>query len=388
MKNKNIIPYSKFVDAFEKIGWKQQGSGDARYSIFVDPNSSDIWTRIPKSGKDQEYEFYQKKNTLLLLYALNLSETRENILDLNSQLKNYNYKLISRILTKSNQDVVPYELANLVPEKNIDAFRYFYRTKTKKNKAIPIEKFELNHTEVGSFVIPVSIKVDEAPNTLVPVQSDMSIQLHRYLDAIKNLTSIPRKSSLDFAERVMADEIDSKIVKDFYGADNSIAKYKAKYEDRIDGISIGSRGSALLDYELPEDEKKFIEVDLGNVQPVDEEYIAVLEDKEIKANDSTLEMFGAKVDVLVEGLDNTGRAKFTVVSIDGHEVSKPFKAASVKLSKAKLDKFAAYFINGNAISVVGDIEKAKGKVGQIIIDTLEDENRDKTDSDDNRIPLM
>src|SRR5665811_1562008 len=111
----------------------------------------------------------------------------------------------------------------------------------------------------------------------------------------------------------MSNSIDSKIVKDIYGNDSSIARYKEKYKDRIKSVSIGSRGSVLLDFKLTHDEKMFEEVDLGDVIPIREEYLEILEQRELLSNESTLSAHDVKIDVLVEAIDITGRAKFTVM---------------------------------------------------------------------------
>jgi hypothetical protein len=391
MSNSVIIPFIKFKDAFEKAGWIEHKSGSSEYKVFVDPNNTDLWTRVLTAEDSTQYLIYQKKNILLLLYALGVEESLANYKDLQSQLRNYNYKLINRIEAESslNSSAIPFELAKLIPEKNIDAFRYFFHTKTKKKKSIPIEKFELNHTEVGSFVIPVSILVEDNENTVIPVQNEMNLQLHNYLKAIDALSKIPRNGAENFAERVMADSIDSKIVKDIYGADNSIARFKDKYKERVKSVSIGSRGSMLLDFNLPADEQTFKEVDLGEIAPLKEEYIEVLEQKELLSNDTNYVEHDVKIDVLVEAIDITGRAKFTVMAVNDDEVNKPFKAQSIRLPKAKLDQFAKYFVNGDTITIRGDIEKSKGRLGQIIVDTLGTTNisNDQAD-DDNRLSLF
>lgn len=383
MNSSPILP-EKFEEAFQKIGWVEHTSPSKRYKIFVSPHNKDLWTRIPVNVEDPQYAIYQQKNTLLLLYAVGADENKGNVHDIQSQLRNYNYKLINRIEAKAslNSSAVPFELAKLIPEKNIDAFRYFYHTKTKKRSTIPIEKFELNHTEVGSFVIPISIIVDDNPNTLMPVASEMNIQIHNYLKAIDTLSQVPRNNPTEFANKVMADAIDSKIVKDIYGSDNSIARFKEKYADKIESVSIGSRGSMLLDFGLSEKEKTFVEVDLGGVTPIKEEYLEMLEQQELLANETSFTAHDVNIDVLVEAIDITGRAKFTVMSVDETELGKPFKAQSVQLPKAKLDQFARYFVNGDTITVRGDIEKSKGRVGQIIVDTLGSQDT-SANSDDN-----
>ena len=187
----------------------------------------------------------------------------------------------------------------------------------------------------------------------------------------------------------MSNSIDSKIVKDIYGNDSSIARYKEKYKDRIKSVSIGSRGSVLLDFKLTHDEKMFEEVDLGDVIPIREEYLEILEQRELLSNESTLSAHDVKIDVLVEAIDITGRAKFTVMSVDEAELGKPFKAQSIKLPKAKLDQFARYFVNGDTITLRGDIEKSKGKLGQIIVDTLGSRPEARSvDNDDSNVSIF
>lgn len=373
MNNTLIIPIERFREAFERVGWKEEKSKDGHYLVWTNPSDSEVWTRLPLSQSAPDYSLYQEKNTRILLYALGLPETDNSAYDLLSQLKAYNYKLINRIVsTKDNKNTaIPYELATIVPEKNIEAFRYFYQTKRKKSRALPIEKFEFNHTEVGSFVIPVSIIVDEElDNTLLPLANDTNLALHEYLNAIDTLVHIPRNDAVSFADQVISESIDSKIVKDFFGRENSIAKTREKYGSQISHITIGSKGSALLDYGLKEEERIFKEVDLGAVEILSEEYIRVLEERELQADDTKIDIHEAKIDVIVEAIDTSGRVKFTVLSINHSEVKSPFKAFSSELPKAKLDQFADFFKNSGAATITGDLSKSKGKIGRIIVDNL------------------
>jgi hypothetical protein len=369
----STIPIRRFADAFERVGWQKQTSKSGKYIIWTDPSDDDTWTRLPISEADADYPVYQQKNLLILLYALDLAENQSNTIELASQLKAYNYKLINRIVGNQafGSEAIPYELATMIPEKNIEAFRYFYATKVKKRTLLPIEKFEFNHTEQGSFVIPVSILVDEPQPSTVRLPSHTNLYLHQYLNAIEELIAIPQNHEADFADRVIAQSIDSKIVKDFFGRGDSIARYKDKYVDRVKDISIGSKGSSLLDFGLKKEEKEFKEVDLGNIRPLKEDYLEVLENREVLSDESTLEADNVRIDVLVDSIDILGKAKFTVLAIDGIKNEKSFKARSGDLSKARLDKFADYFKTSQALTLRGDIKKAKGKLGTIIVDDLE-----------------
>lgn len=371
----DIVPVIKFREAFTKVGWKHATSSSGKYEIWTDNKDESIWTRLPLLESDPEYRFYQNKNILFLLYALGLPENKDAEDDLKSQLKDYNYKLVSRIIATpdSPKNTVPYEVANIVTQKNVDAFRFFHQTKSKKTRSLPIEKFQLNHTEVGSFVIPVSILVDDSPNSFFPVPSQTNLFLHQYLDAVEKLASLPRKNPTDFAERVMAESIDSKIVKDFFGNDSSIARCREKYAESIDNITITTKGSPFLDFGLEEKDQSFKEVSIGHVLPLKEDYIDYLEQLEIRSDTTRIDIRGGKIDVAVEAIDINGHAKFSVVAVNGTELSKPFKAYSTELSKKKLDMCADYIKRGGAMRVIGDLEKLKGKSGKILIDDLSDD---------------
>src|SRR5690606_3850643 len=146
-----------------------------------------IWIELPADENAPDYSYYAQKNVLMLLYALDLPENEQSIDELISQLRAYNYKLVNRIVGDSafRSDSVPYELASLLPQKNIESFRHYYLTSKTKKRSIPIEKFQLNHTEVGSFVIPVSILVEEESNTtIVPLKNETNLVLHNYLKMI------------------------------------------------------------------------------------------------------------------------------------------------------------------------------------------------------------
>lgn len=373
MKSLHTIPVNKFRAAYQKLKWIEEVSNSEKYFIWTNPNEASVWTRLPVSEDALDYPIYQDKNILMLLYALQQEETTEEVQDLISQLKSYNYKLINRIIGKKNQlnPTVPYELANVVPDKNIEAFRYFYQTKSSKKKPIPIERFELNHTEVGSFIIPISITVeDESQASLIPLQNDTNRVLHEYLDAIDTLKDIPRTTALKFADKVIQENIDSKIVKDFFGIDKSIARYTEKYSNEVNGVFIGSKGSMLLDYGLNSEQKSFKEVDITGIGMLDKEFIETLEEREILADNTRLEEREAKIDVVIDSIDRSGKVKFLVTGIGNSEIKKPFKAYSSDLPKAKLDIFAELFKRSGETTLSGDIFKQKGRVGRIVVDNI------------------
>lgn len=380
MRKAAVIPVEKFRQAYQKVGWLEKESKDGKYIIWVSPEDKNLWIQLPVIEGAVDYDFYAQQNVKMLLYILDLPEDKQSIDEIISQLRAYNYKLINRIVGKSDfkSDSVPYELATTLPQKNIEAFRHFYLTRRTGKRSIPIEKFQMNHTEVGSFVIPVSILVEEDKNgTIIPLQNETNAVLHDYLKMVDRLVNITPDDPVRYAEKVVKEEIDSKIVKDFLGKTNSIAKATEKYKEQVEGITISSTGSALLDFDLAKKEKEFAVVNIGTINPIEDEYIKEIERLEIKSDDSRVEEYGADIDVVVDNIDRNGNVKFTVIAINGKEIKKPFKASSSELTKARLDLFAEYFKNDGAAVVRGDIAKSTGKMGKIIIETVGPEREDR-----------
>lgn len=368
------IPFNRFDEAYIRAGWTRKTSSDGRYGVWIKPDDPDVWTMLPVDASSPEYKLYQNKNLLMLLYALGVEENDDSVSELVSQLKHFNYKLINRIIPQNNANhtSVPYELATLLPEKNIDAFRYFYQTKARKQKNIPIERFELNHTEVGSFIIPISISVDESDNqvSLASVQTDTNKVLHDYLGAVQTLTELPRHDANVFAERALDEQLNSKIVKDFYGSESGIARYKEKYQTQVKEITIGSTGSYILDFGLKQEEKSFKQVDIGGIGALGSEFIETLERLEVASDTTKIEEFGATLSVLVNSVDIKGTVVFEVLKINNDNVEKSFKAVSSQLTKNQLDKCADYFKERKPASVLADITKPKGRMGKITIESI------------------
>ena len=310
----------------------------------------------------------------MLLYAYSIDETQNNIDEIISQLRAYNYKLINRIVgdAEFRSDSVPFEIATILPQKNIEAFRHYYLTRKTKRRSLPIEKFELNHTEVGSFIIPISIVVQEDQNaTIIPIQNETNAVLHEYLKSIETLLAIPKNIMPDtYAERIIESAIDSTLVRDFLGTTASIAKVKEKYQDRVTELSISSTGSPILDYGLTDSERNFNTVDLTQATVLSKEYMEYIEKLEVESDNNKVEEHNANIRVVVDNIDRNGQVRLTVISINDTEVDKPFKATSVGLTKEKLDQFAELFKNEGAALIRGDVTKAKQRMGRIEIDDI------------------
>lgn len=367
--NTSIIPITRFTDVFTRVGWLSSEANSGKYFIWTSPQNKDIWTVVPKNENSKEYLYYQEKNVKMLTNFLGLEENEFNINDIYSQLVGYNYKLINRIvgIDTHNNDTVPFEMADVLSNKNIDAFRFYYQTKT-KGKSIPIESFQLHHTQKGSFIIPISIAAELNQETLFNTPSHTNTVIRDYLKILDVLIKTPIQDEKTFADKMIDENIDSKIVKVFLSNSDSIAKAKLKYSDKIKELVISSNGSPIIDFGLNNQEKVFQKVDMSNIQVLPEGYLEVLETREIEADTATIEQSGTKIDVEVDSLDQNGTVKFSVFAIGGREVERPFKARSTKLTKNTLNSLTDAFKSRDVIQAIGDITKSKGKVGEIVAD--------------------
>lgn len=369
------IPHQKFNDAFLRIGWIHKTSNSGNYDIWSNPEESEVWTVIPKESNEAEYLYYQEKNIKILLYALNLEENESNVTEIKSQLLAYNYKLISRIVSKQeyDQDFIPYEIASLLPSKNISAFRAFYQIKTKGKRSLPIEKFQLSHTEKGSFVIPISVLAEEDEQRqeqfdIVP--SEINEIIREYLSTVDNLLKIKPENEEQYASAVVAQGIDSKIVKDFLSQGDSIAKYRSKYNETLEKITISARPSLFLDYKLEKSLKTFKTVDLSGLTPIENSYIDSIEKKEIESDTSTLNEKNVKIRAIIDGITRDGRAKFRIVGIDNQEFKKPFTAVTSELPESKINICADALKTVDPVIITGDITKKKKRMGKIFVDDI------------------
>ena len=374
-----VIPRKNFTDAFTRVGWKVGKDEVGKYDVFTSPMDKNIWTVLPVDESLLEYKFYQSKSIKFLLYVLDMTESDENISEIHNQLLGYNYKLISKIVNKDKfkKEAVPFEIANALPSKNIDAFRSFYLRKN-KGKAIPIERFEFNHTQKGSFIIPVSIAADIGQETLINLPNNTNVIIREYLDTVDKLVHIDLTDEKRFADKILEEGIDSDIVKDFFSKHDSIAKFKDKYKDQIKELSISSKSNPILDYHLSKSDKEFKTVDLEKLQIIPEEYITYLEKREVELDTYTRDEKNVTLEVVVDSIDLNGTAKFRVFSINNESIKVPFKANTHELSKLRLDFCADAFKSRDPIIIRGDILKAKGKIGKIIVDDLKSKEKEPT----------
>ncbi len=374
----DFIPKSNFVDVFTKLGWIRSDANSGKYIIFTDPNDSSIWTLIPHDTESPEYKFYETKNLKIILYALKIDETENNLSDIQSQLINYSYKFITRIVNKNSQSVtVPYELANLVPNKSIAALRSFYNKRNKGKKVLPISYFEMNHTQQGSFIIPISIRIDRSTDILPTVPTETNLLLRDYLKTIDELLKIKPDDKDKYIAAIIEHDIDSRIVKDYLDNAGSIAKYKQDYEDVIEDISITTISNPVLDLQLNERDREFKVVHLSGIKPLPEDYVKDLVEAEEKNDARYFNYEGAKIDVEVDSIDNSGMAKFTVFAINNEQLETPFKAITTKQSKEILNQFAEAFISRDILEINGDIEKSRKRKGVIYITGFNKKKQDK-----------
>ena len=373
---KNIIPPEKFKDAFKRLGWIYSTSQSGKYDIWSFNQNRNIWATIPKDQNSIEYQFYQEKNIRLLIYTLELEDNEHSFTNIFNQLKGYSYQLINRIVNKESfsQEAVPYELATAIPSKNIDAFRSFYLMKKDGKESIPIEKFQLNHTQHGSFVIPISVQAEVNEESLVPMASSTNIYIREYLDTVDRLVSIARTDKESYGKKVIDEGIDSKIVKDFFYRNDSIAKIKEKYSEIVEEISITSQSNPILDHRLSQSYKDFKNVELGRISILPDDYIAYIEKLEEEADSASREDINARVEAAVDSIDTNGTAKFTVFTINGEEIKHPFKARTVQLPTIFLNLCASAFISREKIVIQGDLRKPKGKIGKIVTSSMSQNN--------------
>ncbi len=385
MNTTEPIKISSFKDAFRRTNWSRIESTN-EYEKWVFNEQSDLWTILPKGENSNNYKYYQQKNIKLLLYTLKLPENDENFIEIYNQLSGYNYKLINRIVNNGNYkgSAIPFEVANNVPQKNINSFRIFYSSR--RSKFVPIEHFEFNHTQNGSFIIPISIKAEQQADMLWEEPSPTNKVIREYLDTVERMLTIKITNEEAFAKEAMEQEIDSRIIKSFLSESIGIAKYIRKYESSIDEISITSHGNPFLDFNLSDHQKKFKKIELNEVMTIPDNFITYLEKKEDEANDETIEASNATVDVIVDLVSSNGKAQFSVVAINKKPVKKPFVAISHQLTKARINFVADSLKSQNIIEVHGDIFKAKGKAGVIVIDDIKESimNQMSFEDDENK----
>lgn len=365
-----FIPREKFNTAFIGLSWIRSEAKSEKYDIWTDPKDPDFWTIIPRDELSPEYEYYQTKNIKVLALALGLEENAMNLEEISDQTVKSNYKLINRIENRTEYvgETVPFELAQVLTQKTIGSFRSFYSLKKRSKRSLPLENFELNHTRQGSFVIPISI-FEQADKQLIPgFPSEINQILREYLEMVERLKSVSLDEREGSINEIVDQKIDSRIVRDFCSEVDGIASYCWKYKDRVSRISLSSQGSPFLDFSLERRFKIFREVELENVPMVTSDFIRAIEKREVESDDTTIDEFGAIIFAVVDSLDQNGSAKFSILEINGEKMKKAFKAKTSKLTKKTLNILVDAFKSRDSIEILGDIRKAKGRIGDITAD--------------------
>ncbi len=358
-------------------------SKSGNYEIWKSRERDDLFTVLPLAKSSHDYEYYQEKNVEFINYLLGLVYNEENKEEILSQLNGYNYKLINRIQTKEpySQETVPYRLADVLINKNVNAFLYFFNQKTKGKIPLGIKNIRLNHTQHGSFVIPVSIEL-VGQETFPTIPSQINKTLRDYLDVVDLISGLDMSNEEKFASSVLENDLDSTLVRNFIDSTSSVAFYKKEYSDFIQNVSISGRSNPILDYQLERKYKNFPEVSLAQLQPASVEFFEYLERKETERDEQAIYAVNTTIEVIVDALDRGGKVKFSVVAVGAQRIDKPFKASIDEQPQVRLNEFASAFITGEVLELNGDIRKPKHKLGKILVHELKRKNPKLTLLDD------
>lgn len=362
----NRIKNLQFI--LSKLGLEKSESKSGRFEIWIDADGNLF--PIPKKI-DNNYDYYEGIIIDYLISKLGLKSNDYSYHELKNQIKGLNYKLISKITFKESDfvDTIPIEVAQTVTAKNVDAFRTFSNFETKGKNDIPIEKFKLNHTQKGSFIIPVSIMYEAESMNFDTIATTLNTLLHNYLQKLADFKKIDVSDKENFVSSVQEQKVTSKIVKDFLSKKDSVVSVQERYRDEIDEISITSSGSPLLDYNLTE-ERDFPVIGFSGLKSVPADFIEYLEQTEINENDVALKEQGIDMLAEVDSIHVNGTARFTIFSAGRETFSKPLKADTVQLTQDRIGKCAEAIKTRSVITIHGDITKIKGKIAKVIVDDL------------------
>lgn len=351
-----------------------------KYDIWTSPKDSELWVAIPKERDSSQMDYFNNILAETLLYHLNLKQTEENKNELLSQLVDLNYKMFNKISLNEQNYIssVPYELAQVVTLRNITGFRTYLHQFSQKLSDIPIERFKLNHTKKGSFIIPISILCEKEDSPLPTFPTELSKMVRGYLDKISMIKDLNTKDVQKFAKDAFEREISSTILEDIIGFKDSIASTTEKYKSQLKEVQIFSNGNPILDFNISETDKSYKTVDLFNLNPLPEEYFNTLVNLETKQNETLLEAHGVDMYVEVDSINITGTAMFNVYGVDNKILEKPFKAQTVKLSKERIDLCADALKTRAKIKIKGDITKKKKKIGEVVVDEITNDDHIST----------
>lgn len=351
------------------LGFLRTLGKSGNYDIWTSPVDSNVWLAIPRSfNVDQMGEFIGiVAETIAYTLGLDANGTlREELIN---QLQGLNYKIYNRVKLNKDygSDSVPFEIVQVMTMRSISSFRTFTHLKSKVLQDIPMEDFQFNHTQRGSFVIPISIKYTLQTEPFPTMPNELNTLLHDYLNKLETISLSSVDSKDDFIENMFENGVDSKIVKDFIGSKSSLATIRNKYENIIEELTVSSSLNPILDQSLNKNENTFPTVNFSNIRPVPDQFIEELEQVEIKSNNLQIEEYGVPIVVEVDGIDKTGSAKFTVLGYAGITPDKPFKAHTGEQTRERLNMFAKAFPESTRITLKGDIRKKRGETGRIII---------------------
>lgn len=381
----NLIPIARFQEIFTRLKLIKEKAKSGKYEIWRDSEDKSRFAVLPLDIASHDYAYLQEQNITFLSNLLYSNANEENREEIKSQLSEYNYKLINRLqVTESNpQESVPFRLADALINKNIESFLHFYNKRTKGDQTLGIKNIQLNHTMSGSFVIPMSIEVFDN-NIISTVPTKVNILLREYLEIIDFLSKLEIENKDKFVTSMLDRQIDSTIAKDFFDSKSSVAKYLKDYKDVIQNIYISGKGNPILDYNLRKPDRIFKEVSIRNLQIANDDFIDLLEKKEIEQNADSINEVNTSIEVIVDAVDRDGRVKFSVVSIGDKSLGKSFKAFVDEQPQNRLNEFADAFKTGEILLIKGDVRKAKSQAGKILIQDIHSKKIQKSLFDDEK----
>ena len=375
MDNIQKIPISLLEKTMIFLGWIKNDEKEEGCTVFQPKANEKIKAYIPDSTERPDYIFHQNRNVELILYQLKKESNPQNLSEIVEQILFPNYKLISRIVNTKDQNVdsVPFEYADRVIKYNISSFKTEYVLTAAKQ--IPISKFHMNHTRKGSFIIPISIPAEYDESTLLPIPSLTNRVLKGYLQKLDVLTKLDVKDEKLFATKVIDNGISSRLVKDFMSEDG-LVKYTKQYGQIINSVNVYGESSPIVDFQLSNAEKVFSNVELNKIVQVPNEYISYLEHVEIQREQEAIDEHDTSIEAVVDSLayKDKGRteagAKFTIYKVAGEKLKKPFKAVATGLTRKRLKRFGERRYTAEIVKIMGDITKAKGKIGDLRIEEI------------------
>lgn len=360
----------------EKLNFNRTDSTSGKYNIWTSSRDPELWVAIPKNIKESQRSYFENIITDTILTDLDIDITQENRNEILSQLTGFNYKIYNKISLKEQMytQSIPYELAQITTLRSITSLRTYSHQFSTKLKDIPIDRFQLSHTKKGSFVIPISILYEEKEIVLPTFPTELSKVIKGYLNKISMLDELNTSDIKKFTEEAFERELPSSLLRDIIGPTDSIATIIEKYGKQLSHLQISSKGNPILDRDLTDEDREYKVVDLLSIKPLNLEYIEALSELETKQNEMILEEHSVYMYVEVNAININGTAMFNVYQIEDQTLEKPFKAQTVKLSDARIYLCADALKSRAKIKIKGDITKKRRKIGEVVVDNIENED--------------